>query len=225
MLTLELFLSILSKNIGPILTFMSMIPTIYLGYYEYKGKRRIFLILFFTIAFIILVLVLLYQLNPNIFSRRVNGSEIIKPDSSLEVESSFSSSEEIVEKPIRIYSEKDIPSTSNYEIEVSPNNISAFTSGPVCLEGLCVTGGEKKGNILILLSSNDGYIYSLSGLIPFENWHGVYEYETENWQVILDTALSQIRQPGNCTGENSCDEIEVLVFEDGEIIYQNIYLN
>ena len=53
----------------------------------------------------------------------------------------------------------------------------------------------------------------------------MYEYETENWQVILDTALSQIRQPGNCTGENSCDEIEVLVFEDGEIIYQNIYLN
>jgi len=116
-----------------------------------------------------------------------------------------------------------VPAAENgtWEVSVDQNEIHVWTSGPVCLAGICLKGGETRGSVVLMLPSD--IPYQLTGLIPGENWHGEYfSPNPDQWQELADERIDAMQKKGNCTGDTSCNFIDVLVVSPDSIIKRYI---
>ena len=133
-------------------------------------------------------------------------------------QSESSNPDPVINKPIRYYSESDIPGSTSMEFTVPEGDMFIITAGPVCVYDYCFPGGESRGSILILFPSDMPYlIYSL---IPFENWFGKYHSDFEYWELVAESIANEMLRPGskNCTSH--CTIIDIIVLEGNHVIFQ-----
>ena len=120
--------------------------------------------------------------------------------------------------PEIILSEGGIPSGGSLEIQVPTGEIHVVTSGPANVAGVFLPGGVTRGSVIVLLPGNQPY--TLTNLVPTQNWHGAYRASTDQWPVIAEDRATAMHAPGNCTGGAGCDTVDILVVAGNQIIAQ-----
>lgn len=69
----------------------------------------------------------------------------------------------------RILSDGAAPENSAHlTVSVPEGTVHVITGGPLCVESVCLPGGEERGSVLILLPR--GRPYEIGSLIPNQNW-------------------------------------------------------
>jgi hypothetical protein len=122
--------------------------------------------------------------------------------------------------PQRFLSETGIPPGTTLTIEVDPETLHVVTAGPACLEGICVPGGEQRGSVIILLPRDEPY--TLTNLVPTQNWHGAYHGSPEQWEILAEDRVAAMHMANNCTGGNPCAIVDVLVVGPEGVVSQYI---
>lgn len=120
--------------------------------------------------------------------------------------------------PQRFLSEIGIPNGTSLTVTVDVGTIHVITSGPVCVDDMCLSGGERRGSVVILLPR--AVPYTLTNLVPTQNWHGAYYAIEEQWQILAEVTIAGMQMPGNCTGGFPCTVIDVLVIGSEGIVAQ-----
>ncbi len=108
----------------------------------------------------------------------------------------------------RYYSQSQVPpSGSTMDIAVETGTLHVLTSGPICLAGVRLTGGEGRGSVVIMLP---GATYHVTCLLPRLNWHGAYTGPADSWKQLADDRVSAMFAPNNC-GDQGCKVVDLLV--------------
>lgn len=122
-----------------------------------------------------------------------------------------------VTSPQRYISEENLPDGTFMSVTVPVGEIHAMTSGPICVAEVCLPGGEDRGSVVIFLP---GATYNVTGLVPKWNWHGAYYATPEQWRVIADQMVGDMRNPDNCSGGDGCSIVDVLVVSPDGVVEQ-----
>ncbi len=117
------------------------------------------------------------------------------------------------------FGEIPVVADGTWDVAVDNGEIHVWTSGPVCVAGVCLPGGETRGSVVLMLPSEQPYL--LTGLVPGANWHGEYLVpNNEQWQELADDRVNSMRLKGNCTDGLSCSIVDVLVVGPDGIVHQ-----
>lgn len=114
-------------------------------------------------------------------------------------------------------SEAGIPKGPSMTISVNSNELHAVTSGPICVERICLPGGSDRGSVVILLPQAQ---YEITGLTPYWNWHGGYYGSADKWNVLATELARQQKIPGTCSDGDGCSIVDVLVVGPKGIVAQ-----
>lgn len=120
--------------------------------------------------------------------------------------------------PERFYSESGIPNSTSLKVKVDPETIHILTSGPICVDRTCLSGGKNRGSIVILLPREKEY--TLTNLIPAQNWHGAYSGQPDRWKLLVEVKVNEMKMSGNCTGGKACEIVDILVVGPNGVISQ-----
>ena len=116
--------------------------------------------------------------------------------------------------------------------DVSPEELIAFTSGPVAMEEVFkLEGGADPdiGNVTILVpdSETKDTVYKLIELCAGSNWYGAWllnRIPTENdWMKLLDDRVVAMMKAPNGTSGKGCDIVNVIVIQGEEILYEETF--
>lgn len=121
-----------------------------------------------------------------------------------------------IPQPFR--SEDGIPNGAEMSILVEAGTMHVLTSGPLCVDGTCLPGGERRGSVAVLLPGEASY--RITGLVPSQNWHGAYRAAENTWEVIANDRVQSMKRPGNCTGGSGCEVVDVIVVGPAGIVTQ-----
>lgn len=118
-----------------------------------------------------------------------------------------------------ISSLENIPEGSTYSITAETGTLHIVTAGPICVEGVCLPGGEDRGSVIVFLPRQNPY--QLSNLVPRHIWHGAYFGQPDQWEELANIGISSMKDPaiGNCT--NGCDILDLLVVGEQGVVYQD----
>jgi hypothetical protein len=123
--------------------------------------------------------------------------------------------------PQRFLSEGNIPDSTMLKVDVGSGTIHCLTSGPVCFETTCLPGGENRGSVVILLPRGESY--TLTHMVPTQNWHGAYYGQLDQWNLLAEERISAMQKPGNCTDGRACSIVDVLVIgEEGIVAHYTV---
>jgi len=116
---------------------------------------------------------------------------------------------------------------TTWSVDVAPDEIEVFTSGPACIAGVCLPGGTERGSIIILLPGSEVVHYEVTGVIPGSNWHGSYRPLSGDsageatWRALANDRIAAMQVAPNCTPGKGCTVIDVLVVgPDNKVVAQ-----
>jgi len=104
---------------------------------------------------------------------------------------------------------------------LAAKQLAVVTGGPMSVGSYGFPGGVDQGTVLVFVGGAKTTELSVAGLIPGQNWLGIFESDDPRaaWPSLLADRVAAMKVAPNCTGGQGCHRVDILVLNaDGSVL-------
>ena len=142
----------------------------------------------------------------------------------------------------KVYAEGEIPAYEDskdgvpdngtvFESDVSWDEILIYTCGPAKYLNIVFPGGVKRGTVIIEIGAavvgGKTFHYTITDLIPGAGWAGNVHYQRpiteKDWMAWVNLKVDEMMGVNNASDGLGCNTVDVIVTQNGNILFQKTY--